>query len=135
MEVLNKSYIGEEVAVREIVTQICEGWNVGSGEAFAAPFAEDADYVIVDGRYIKGRPIIAAGHQQLFDTIYKGSHNTATIKSVRFLRDDVALVHVQWHLISQHREGKAMNTLVLTREADSWSVAAFHNTPVEEKAG
>ena len=135
MEVLNKDYTSEEAAVQEIVSRVCEGWNGGSGEAFAAPFAEDADYVVINGIHIKGRPIIAAGHQQLFDTIYKGSQNTATIKSIRFLRDDVALVHVQWHLISQHREGKAMNTLVLTREAGSWSVAAFHNTPVEEKAG
>ena len=135
MEAVDKDYTNEEVAVREIVSQLREGWNAGNGEAFAVPFAEDADYVIVNGMYMKGRPIIAAGHQQIFDTVYKGSHNTATIKNVRFLRDDVALVHVQWHLISQQGEGRSMNSLVLTKEEGLWRIAAFHNTPVEEKAG
>jgi uncharacterized protein (TIGR02246 family) len=135
MAVSNKDYAKEEAAVREIVSQVCEGWNVGSGEAFAAPFAEDADYVIIDGRYIKGRPIIAAGHQQIFDTVYKGSHNTAMIKGIRFLRDDVALVHVQWNLILQQGENSSMSTLVLTREGGSWRIAAFQNTHVEKKVG
>jgi uncharacterized protein (TIGR02246 family) len=135
MEALNKSYVSEEAAVREIVSRVCAGWNVGSGEAFAAPFAEDADYVIIDGRYIKGRPIIAVGHQQIFDTVYKGSHNTAVIKGIRFLRDDVALVHVQWDLSWQQGENSAISTLVLTKEDGSWGVAAFQNTRVERKAG
>lgn len=134
MGVLSKDFTGEEVAVREIVSQLCEGWNAGSGETFAAPFAEDADYVIVNGMYIKGRPVIESGHQQIFDTIYKGSHNTATIKSVRFLREDVALVHVQWHLIFQHGTNTTMNTLVLTKEDGLWRIAAFHNTPLAQGA-
>lgn len=131
----SKDYLSEEVAVREIVSQLCEGWNAGSGEAFAAPFTEDADYVIIDGRYVKGRPIIAVGHQQIFDTVYKGSHNTAVIKGIRFLRDDVALVHVQWDLSWQQGEHSAISTLVLTKEDGSWGVAAFQNTRVERKAG
>jgi hypothetical protein len=31
--------------VRSLFMRAMEGWNVGSGEAFAAPFAEDADFV------------------------------------------------------------------------------------------
>ncbi len=118
----------DEAAVREIVEQVRDGWNAGDGDAFAAPFADDADYVIINGVYIKGQPIIASGHQQIFDTVYKNSHSTATIKSVRFLRDDVALVHVQWHLIFQQGEHRSTSTMVMTKEDGQWRIAAFQNT-------
>ena len=42
-------------------------------KAWGAHFAEDADYVIINGMRIKGREAIDSGHQQIFDTIYKGS--------------------------------------------------------------
>ena len=56
------------------------------------------------------------------------------IKSVRFLREDVALAHVQWHLIFQQGENTAINTLVLTKEDGSWRIAAFQNTPLVQGA-
>jgi uncharacterized protein (TIGR02246 family) len=124
----------DEAAIRTIVDLVRAGWNANSGQRFAAPFAEDADYVIVDGRYIKGRQSIEQGHQQIFDTIYKGSNNTAAVQSVRFLRADVAVVHVEWHLKFQQgdvmRQAKAMNTMMLTKDNHVWSIATFHNTPI-----
>ena len=32
----------DEAAIRVLYQQLMDGWNRGSGEAFAAPFAEDA---------------------------------------------------------------------------------------------
>ena len=124
----------DEAAIHRIVARLQDGWNKGDGIAFAAPFAVDADYVIVNGMRIKGRDMIAAGHQRIFDTVYKNSHNTGTVQSVRFLRDDVALVHVEWHLKFRQgdaeREGQAMNSIIMTKEKGQWGIAAFHNTPV-----
>jgi uncharacterized protein (TIGR02246 family) len=124
----------DEAAIHKVVGRVQEGWNKGDGKGFAASFAEDADYVIVNGIRVKGRDVIAAGHQRIFDTIYKNSRNTATVQSIRFLRDDVALVHIEWHLkLSQDepaREHKAMNSMVMTKDNGQWSVAAFHNTPI-----
>jgi uncharacterized protein (TIGR02246 family) len=84
--------------------------------------------------YIKGQPIIATGHQEIFDTIYRDSHNTATIKNIRFLRHDIALAHVLWQLKFRQgetkQERKAMSTMVMTRENGHWSIAAFQNTSV-----
>ena len=48
--------------------QLMDGWNKGSGEAFAAPFAEDGDLVGIDGTHLKGRQEIISFNQQLFDT-------------------------------------------------------------------
>ena len=46
-------------------------WNQGSGEAFAAPFAEDADFVAFDGERFRGREDIARFHDAEFKTHLK----------------------------------------------------------------
>lgn len=124
----------DETAVRQIVQEVQDGWNAHDGKAFAARFAADADYVIVNGTKIKGKEVIEKGHAQIFSTIYKESHNVATIQSVRFLRPDVAVVHVEWNLEftmgGEKKKARAMNTMVMTKEAGKWSIAAFHNTPI-----
>jgi uncharacterized protein (TIGR02246 family) len=123
----------DETAIRQIVQQIQDSWNAHDGKAFAAPFAPDADYVVVNGMRIKGREAIEKGHTQIFTTIYKDSHNLGTIKSLRFLRPDVAVVHIEWNLEVRPdaEKNQAINTMIMTREAGKWSIAAFHNTPVK----
>jgi uncharacterized protein (TIGR02246 family) len=125
----------DEAALKQIVQQVQDGWNAHDGRAFAAPFATDADYVIVNGMKIKGREEIEKGHTQIFTTIYKDSHNVGTVKSVRFLRPDVAVVHVEWNLEfsmgGEKRKAQAINTMILTKDNGKWSIAAFHNTPVQ----
>jgi uncharacterized protein (TIGR02246 family) len=125
----------DEAAIRQIVKQIEDGWNAHDGKAFAAPFADDADYVVVNGMKIKGREAIEKGHTGIFTTIYKDSHNVATVKSIRFLRPDVAVAHVEWNLEfrmgGETRKTQAMNTMVMTKDGGKWSIAAFHNTPIQ----
>ncbi len=125
----------DEAALRQIVKQVEDAWNAHDGKAFAAPFAADADYVIVNGMYIKGRDTIEKGHVSLFATTYKESRNAATIKSIRFLRPDVAAVHVEWNLEysagGETRKGHAMNTMVMTKDGGKWSISVFQNTPIQ----
>ncbi len=124
----------DELAIREVIAAVEAGWNAGDGSMFAAPFAEDADYVIVDGRYIKGRQVIAQGHQGLFDSIYRDSHNVATVRGIRLIGDDVAIAHVEWRLTFQQdeavRKGQAITTMVMLRANGIWNITAFQNTSV-----
>src|SRR5688572_10282953 len=87
----------DEAAIREQVKQMETGWNTKSGADFAKPFAEDADYVVINGMYLKGRTAIATAHQKIFDTIYKDTKIALAIKQIRFLRSEVAVVHVNAH--------------------------------------
>jgi uncharacterized protein (TIGR02246 family) len=125
----------DEAAVRRIVRQVQDAWNAHDGKAFAAPFATDADYVVVNGMYAKGRDEIERGHTGIFTTIYKDSRNVATIKSVRFLRPDVAVAHVEWNLEfkmnGETQKGHAINTMVMTKDGGKWNIAAFQNTPIQ----
>jgi uncharacterized protein (TIGR02246 family) len=122
----------DEAAIRENVKQMETGWNTKSGALFAKPFAEDADYVVINGMYLKGRAVLSTAHQQIFDTIYKDTTIALTVKQIRFIRPDVAVVHVNGHRNGPTKElqSEAMLTLVMTKEKDGWTIAAFQNTQV-----
>lgn len=71
----------DETMIRAQVAQLMNGWNAKSGAEFAKPFAEDADYVVINGMQLKGRAAIDKGHQYIFDTIYKNSTMTLSADS------------------------------------------------------
>ena len=73
----------DEAAIHALYQQLMDGWNKGSGEAFAAPFAEDGDLVGMDGTHLKVRQEIISFNQQLFDTYVKGSRLVGKVRSVR----------------------------------------------------
>ena len=125
----------DEAAMRESVKQLETGWNTKSGAVFAKPFAEDADYVVINGNYIKGRAIIETQHQRIFDTIYKDTTLSLTVKQIRFLRPDVAVVHVSGQRVGPGKDQnqEAMMTLVMTKEKQGWVITAFQNTSVQPR--
>ena len=118
--------------IDSMVEQLVRAWNTADGSAYAAPFTEDADFVTVYGFHAKGRGAIAAGHDGIFQGIYRGSNIRMEVEHVRELSPDVLLVHLRAHLSVP--EGKmagehvAVPSLVLTRGGDGWQIAALHNT-------
>ena len=128
------STAADEAAICALYQQAMDGWNRGSGEAFAAPFAEDSDLVGFDGTHLKGRQEITSFHQQLFDTYVKGTRLVGKISSVRFLTSDVALMHVIGGTIMAGQtdiepERNSVQTLVATKDnKGEWRLAAFQNT-------
>jgi len=129
----------DEAAIRANIKQMETGWNAHDSKAFSAPFAADADYVVVNGMYVKGRDEIEKGHTGIFTTIYKDSRNVGTIRNVRFLRKDVAVVHTEWNLVftlgGETRKGHALSTMIMTKDKGKWSIAAFQNTPIQPREG
>lgn len=126
------NHAADEAAMRAAVKQLEHGWNTKSGATFAKPFAEDADYVVINGIYIKGRAIIESQHQRIFDTIYKDTTLSLAVQQIRFLRPDVAVVHVKGHRSSSNEQFNqgAIITLVMTKENQGWTIAAFQNTAI-----
>jgi len=126
-------HAADDAAIRKNVQQLEDGWNTKSGALFAKPFAEDADYVVINGMYLKGHSLIQTGHQQIFDTIYKDTTLKLTVKSIRYLRPDVAVVHVDGYKDGPGQEAKsqALLTMIMTKENGAWSIAAFQNTQVQ----
>jgi uncharacterized protein (TIGR02246 family) len=120
-----------------------DGWNQGSGDAFAAAFTEDGDLVAFDGTHFKGRQEIAPFHQQLFDKWLKGSRLVGEVKDVRLLHPDIAVMHAVGSTVMRGKsepvpERDSIQTLVATRQDGEWRLAAFQNTrlhPMDSSAG
>ncbi len=118
--------------------QLMKAWNAGSGSDFAASFATDADFVNIRGEYHTGQAAIAAGHQQVLDTIYKGSQVAYHLKRARYLANGavVAQVEAQLHVPAGPVAGdhQAMYTMVLAVTSPGiWQVVALQNTLVTEQ--
>ncbi len=129
------NHSGDEAAVRALYQELMDGWNQGSGAAFAAVFAEDGDLVAFDGTHFKGRQEIAPFHQQLFDKWLKGSRLVGQVKDVRFLSPDVALMHAVGGTVMRGKTKPSpardsMQTLIATCQGGEWRLAAFQNTRV-----
>ena len=118
--------------VAELIGRLERAWNGADGKAFGEPFAPDADFVTIRGEHIRGREAIAAGHQAIFDSIYKGSSTDFELTGARELSDDVILAHATAVLRAPSGplagEHTAVQSLVLVRGGDGWEIAAFHNT-------
>lgn len=130
----------DEYAIRALIQKCIDGWNKGSGEALAAQFADDADYVIVNGMHLKGRQQIASAHQQILDTVLKGSQLSINVKSLRFLEPDVALLHTVGRVTTPSDPTAApqpenIQTLVATKRKGKWLLDAFHTTPIQAGQG
>jgi uncharacterized protein (TIGR02246 family) len=117
-----------------VIKRLEDAWNAADGEAFAAPFAPDADFVNIRGDLHSGREAIAAGHQQIFDTIYQGSTVRYTLHQARELDDRVILAHINATLNAptgpMAGDTNALASIVLVGDGDDHRIAAFHNTVV-----
>jgi hypothetical protein len=75
-------------------------------------------------------------HSAIFETIYKGSQASFVLRSIRFLRPDVAVVfaraHVKFKEGNQAREIETRPTMVVVKELDKWQIVAFQNTKISE---
>jgi uncharacterized protein (TIGR02246 family) len=115
--------------------QMCQAWTDGDAQAYGACFTLDSDYVSFDGTRAAGREPMVQAHDRLFRGVLTGSSLVGEIESIRYLGDEVALVHatgsvlVAWRSTLPRRR-LSRQTLVATRTSGGWRFAALHNTRV-----
>ena len=126
-----------EQAAAEVLGRLEQAWNDGDGDAFGALYAEDATFVTIRGEWATGGTAIAAGHAEIFRTIYAGSTNRMELVAVREVGAGALVASVTSTLTAPtgplagtHR---ARSTSVLVPDAGhpvGWRVASTHNTLV-----
>ena len=122
----------DRTAVVAVIKAMEEAWNAGDAVGFAAPMAENVDFITIRADHLYGRQAVVNSHVDVLSTFYKGSTNHFNVEAVRSLRDGVALAHVRAVLESPsgplegHHE--ATYSLVLLRELDKWEATLFHIT-------
>jgi uncharacterized protein (TIGR02246 family) len=125
---------GAEGVAAELVGRLERAWNEADGQAFGQPFTPDADFVDIRGEHHRGQEAIAAGHQAIFDSIYKGSSTDYELTGARELSSDVILAHATAVLRAPSGplagEHTSVLSLALVRGGNGWKIAGLHNTLV-----
>jgi uncharacterized protein (TIGR02246 family) len=116
------------MTVDEVLAELERAWNAADGAAWAECFEEDADYVDALGRVQKGRAVIAAEHQKILDTLYRGSRLRMRELSRRAIGDGVVLVHSATELEVPAGPRAGTWHSVQTQLFRGGRVLAFHNT-------
>jgi uncharacterized protein (TIGR02246 family) len=121
-------------AIQELMDRFVDGWNRHDSRAFAAVFAEDADFTNWRGDGASGRTKIEAVHAPMFATIFKNSHQKYTDIRVRFVRPDVAAVDVRWKMTgatdpqgNPRPDRQGLLNFVMEKDNGQWQIAVMHN--------
>ncbi|MBN8735532.1 MAG: SgcJ/EcaC family oxidoreductase [Xanthomonadales bacterium] len=112
----------DEAAIRVLMQRLRDAWAQGDGEAYAACFAEDSDYITYNGMHLHGRKENAQLHRALFRGVLKGSRIEPDTTEIYLLSDTIALVH------TANRRKKSLQTFVLVKGAAGWLIRSFQNT-------
>ena len=124
-----------EASVRALYERVLDGWNRASGEAFAAPFAEDGEVVGFDGSETRGRWLIAEEMGRIFADHATGRY-VGRVRSVRPLGDGGAVLRAVAGLVPAGESDvepslNAIQTVVAEERDGEWRVLLYQNTPAQ----
>jgi uncharacterized protein (TIGR02246 family) len=127
----------DEHAIRAVMDRFMDAWNRHNAKAFAAVFAEDADFTNVRGNGASGRAKIEDFHAPMFATIFSKTHQEYTDIKTRLIRPDVASVDVHWKMTgaidaegNPRPEREGLLSFVMAKNAGRWEIAVMHNLEI-----
>src|SRR5688572_18370452 len=112
----------EERAIGEVLARFYEGWNTHDVDKMVSVYSEDVDHINVYAQWNKGKPAITEAIRRFHTGRGKNDHKTYTIEKIRFIKPDVAVVHVR----SLSTVGN-IGTYVMSKDSGRWLVVSFTN--------
>ncbi len=125
-------------APEQIPYQFINYWNKRNATGIASLFVNDADFVNVVGLWWSTKEAIEKAHDYGLKVIFNESKLTLIRSKVRYLGEDVAIVHAKMKLTGQTEIEEAKNpevrrnifTFVCQRFNTGWLSVAAHNTDI-----
>ena len=141
---------GDEQAVRQVLRNVREAQSARDFKKFGQFFAEDAEFVNVSATYAKGRDAVVKMHERALNGVFKNVDFKALEAqmpepslAVRFLRPDVAIVHMElapgecppcraaaeaMHMAPPNKDARQVMIWVLSKHDGQWLIDAAQNT-------
>lgn len=118
---------GDEAAVRAVVQKYMDARDRQDARVLEALFTADADQLVSSGEWRKGRADVVKG--TLASSQSTGGKRTITLTSVRFPAPGIAVADGHYDLtgLAGGQTRNMWTTLVMTRGADGWRIAAIRN--------
>lgn len=128
----------EKAGLEAVAEALQTAWNAHDAQAFAAPFAEDAEFIHIMGGGGTGRDAIRAGHEALFRSIYADSEVAYRVVRIIELGGGAAVVLLHQRLAftagGGRQEIECRPSFVATPQADGgWTIRLFQNTQIAGK--
>jgi uncharacterized protein (TIGR02246 family) len=124
----------DRAAIEKSVQNYMDSWNTHDVHAVAMTYTEDCDFVNNFGALTHGRAGMEATFGPFMSGPYSATHQMGTVRSIRFLKPDVAALDVDWEMTgAKNPDGstrptrKGIHSLVMTKQDDgSWLIAIMH---------
>lgn len=134
-----------EAALRAIIDEQAAAWNAGDGVAYSRHLAPDASFTNIFGMVMYGKDAFVKRHVQILTTFFKGTTKKHTVRRIRLLTPDVAIVDVENEVhgvktlpggVPPPPDGVLRTQLmeVFARRDGRWWVEAYHNVHVKPAA-
>jgi uncharacterized protein (TIGR02246 family) len=124
----------DKSALAGVVSHFMDAWDRHDAHAVASLFVENADFTNVRGKHQQRRTNVEEFLTPLFAGMLKNSRLTGQLRSLRFLKPDVAIVDIDWEMTGQTTSSgvpgppiKGLLDWALTKAHGRWLIAVMHN--------
>ena len=135
-----------EASIRLIVGEQAKAWDAGDAAAFSRHIAPDVSFTNLFGMVMYGKAAFEKRHSEILATFYKGTTKTHSVRKIRFVTPDVAIVDIDNEVagvrsmpggIAVPPNGiiKTQLMQVFVRRDGRWLVEAYHNVDVKAQPG
>jgi uncharacterized protein (TIGR02246 family) len=133
-----------DTAIRDIIKEEDAAWNRGDTDAYSAHFAADGTFTNILGMFFTGHQAFRDRHEDIFKGIFRGTTLRQDIVSIKFVRENVAIVETLTWVSGFSKSGPPPGThldtkgrlctrllQVFVRDGDEWKIATYHNVDVK----
>jgi uncharacterized protein (TIGR02246 family) len=131
----------DEAAIKQVVAGFSEGWNLHDAHSMCVSLADYVQWVNWRGEVLNSRKDVEEQHATLFAALYKNTHRTDTVKSIRYFTPELASVDNYWTMTGAktrdgaewpYREGYA--NYVMAKRNGRWVIIVSHTADFNAKA-
>jgi len=123
----------DDAAIKEIVAGFSNGWNTHDAHAMCASLADDVEWVNWRGEPLGTRQAVEDEHAKLFADLYKNTQRTDTVKTIRYINPELAVVDDYWTMTgARKRDGSdwpyraGYTDFMMAKRGGRWIVIVSH---------
>lgn len=137
---LQQSRVPQEHDIHRVVSELTEAWENKDAKRWAKHFAEDADWIVWFGQTFSGRDTVAAVMDFIWNDFYADTHAVIEVAKIRFIEDNVAVVHLNFSIVDAKGDLPSRPTtvpvMVMQNNGSEWEILMFQSTRnlIEERS-
>jgi uncharacterized protein (TIGR02246 family) len=135
------AHASDDAALKDVVAGFNAGWNNHDARAMLTSVADDVQWVSWRGEVSDSRKKVEDDHAMLFSDLYKNTHRTDTVKSIRYVAPGLASVDDYWTMTgARTREGAdwpyraGYANFLMAKRDGRWIVILLHTADFNAKA-